>query len=176
MTITLSGKEAMGASHDAWLTDRARIVLQATDGIRLNESVAETTHGVVTLHGRVGSPEQRAKAGLAVAAIDGVLGVRNLLEVAPEVEMPRSGKAGEPADSVIKENVEAVLHSEGGRALQGLKVTDVDHGVVHMSGKGMTMTNRLRALELAWRACETATVTDGARTEGSTERTQDREH
>ena len=178
MTLTLTARDAIGVSHDTSLTDRANIVLHTTSGVHLLDGSAETTHGVVTLRGRVASQPQRATAGLAVAAIDGVLGVRNLLEVDPalEVATPSARTAAEPADSVIKENVEAALHVEGGRALEGLKVTDVDHGVVHMSGKGVTITNRLRAVELAWNAVETAAANDGAQGEGWPVRTKDRKH
>jgi osmotically-inducible protein OsmY len=196
----------MSVSRDTSLTDRANVVLQTTDGVHVIDGAAATTHAVVTLRGRVSTAAQRAKAGLAVASIDGVLGVRNLLEVVEEPETvtlsgtsvgeePETvtlfGKSvGEepetvtlfgtsesaPTDNVIKENVEAALRNNGGRALRGLKVTGVDHGVVHMSGKGVTMTGRLRAVELAWDAAERAAASDTARSEGSTGGADHRDH
>jgi osmotically-inducible protein OsmY len=224
----------MSVSRDTSLTDRANVVLQTTDGVHVIDGAAATTHAVVTLRGRVSTAAQRAKAGLAVASIDGVLGVRNLLEVVEEpetVNLSRTSVGEEPetvalfgtsvgeepetvtlfgtsvgeepetvalfgtsvveepatvtlsgtsesapTDNVIKENVEAALRINGGRALRGLKVTGVDHGVVHMSGKGVTMTGRLRAVELAWDAAERAAASDTARSEGSTGRADHRDH
>ena len=156
MTVTQPGPDAMRVSHDTSLTDRANIVLRTTSGVEVIDGYASTAQGVVTLHGRVPTAAQRAQAGLAVASIDGVLGVRNFLEVDEgSVTLTLPGKSPvASADSAIKENVEAALHSKGGPAVEGLKVTDVDHGVVHMSGKGVTMTGRLRAVELAWDAAE----------------------
>lgn len=153
-THTLSEQQTIRVSDDTSLGVRAKIVLQTTPGLNLIEGAVSTTHGVVTLRGRVGTAAQRAKAGLAVAAIDGVEGVRNLLDVVEEVVEVTPPDA-EPIDHVIKKNVEAALKAERDGKLQGLKVTDVNNGVVHMSAKGVTLTGRLRAIELAWNAAET---------------------
>ncbi len=166
-TLTLAGNKAIRVSDDMSLSLRANVVLQTTPGVSLSEGGAWSTQGVVTLRGRVRTGAQRAKAGLAVAAIDGVQGVRNLIEVVEEAGefTPRDA---EPTDEVIKKKVEAALKAEGDRKLQGLKVTDVNNGVVHMSGKGVSLTGRLRAIELAWNAAEAA---DAVGNEGSSAQT-----
>lgn len=157
LTLTLKVPTTASVSHDPSLADRAKIVLMTTAGVHVIDGAAASTGGVVTLSGRVATASQRAKVGIAVASIDGVLGVRNLLEVVdgPDPVMPPAA-ADVPTDNAIRAKVEAALQSEGGRALEALKVTRVEHGVVHMSGKGVTLTGRLRAIELAWNAAEGA--------------------
>jgi osmotically-inducible protein OsmY len=149
---------------DTSLAIRANIVLQTSEGVL--EGVAEALHGVITLRGRARSASERAKAGLAVANIDGAQGVRNLLQLVEEApsELQLEGvrgpgpdseaesKTDSPADDLLKERVEAALKSEPNT--DAVKVLGVNHGVVHMSGEGVTMTGRLRAVELAWNAAE----------------------
>ncbi len=154
-TLTLAGHKANPVSDDTSLSLRANVVLQTTPGVTIIEGGAVSAQGVVTLRGRVRTGAQRAKVGLAVAAIDGVQGVRNLIEVVLG-EGEFTPREEEPTDEVIKKNLEAALKAERDRKIQGLKVTDVNNGVVHMSGKGVTLTGRLRAIELAWNAAEAA--------------------
>lgn len=168
-TPTVAGHNTIRVSDDTSLSLRANVVLQTTPGVTITEGGACSTQGVVTLCGRVRTGDQRAKAGLAVAAIDGVQGVRNLIEVEGAGEF--TPRAAEPVDEVIKKKLEAALKAERDRKLQGLKVTDVNNGVVHMSGKGVTLTGRLRAIELAWNAAEAADESNAVGNEGSSART-----
>jgi osmotically-inducible protein OsmY len=148
---------------DTSLAIRANIVLQTSEGIL--EGVAEALHGVITLRGRARSASERAKAGLAVANIDGAQGVRNLLQLVEESgpaiqlesaqSLPPEATTDSPADDLLKERVEAALKAEPNT--EPVKVLGVNHGVVHMSGEGVTMTGRLRAVELAWDAAESVT-------------------
>lgn len=169
-THTLAGHKTIHVSDDTSLSVRANIVLQTTQGVSLIEGAASTTQGVVTLRGRVRTAAQRAKAGLAVAAIDGVQGVRNLLDVVAEASEGTPREA-EPTDEVIKKKLEAALNAERDRKLLGLKVTDVNNGVIHMSGKGVTLTGRLRAIELAWNAAEAADESPSVGNEASSAKT-----
>jgi osmotically-inducible protein OsmY len=147
---------------DTSLAIRANIVLQTSEGIL--EGVAEAMHGVITLRGRARTSAERARAGLAVANIDGAQGVRNLLQLVEEpgpahqIEDAPSPQpdsiTGSPADEILKERVEAALKSEPNSDLHAVKVLGVNQGVVHMSGEGVTMTGRLRAVEVAWNAAE----------------------
>jgi len=152
----LAGVRVADPTPDVSLADRANIVLKTTEGVNLIDGLIETNQGVVTLRGRVKTAAQRARAGLAVAGIDGVQGVRNLIEVDAGIEPPAIVHDTRPTDEVLKERVEAAIksESENDKKLEGLKVTGVNHGVVHMSGQGVTMTGRLRAVELAWNAAE----------------------
>jgi hypothetical protein len=74
----------------------------------------------------------------------------------------KSAKTDRPAreidrpDAVLKEKVEAALKRDHDKKLDGLTVVDVNHGLIHMEGTGVTMTGRLRAVELAWKAAEEA--------------------
>ncbi len=157
--------QPLRTSHDTALALRASIVLKTLKGVCLSEGNAAAAHGVVTLHGRVRTSAERARAGLAVASIDGVHGVRNHLEVSAEPSARLAGETGEsesnaPApplpDQTIKERIEAAVRADKTRKLEGLKVTEVNHGVVLMSAKDLSLSGSWRAVELAWDAAGTA--------------------
>jgi osmotically-inducible protein OsmY len=141
LPATIPNLQALNANSDAWLTSRARIVLLASESIALTDGFVEARDGVVTLKGTVGTYAEQQRAGEAVSAIDGVKGVRNFLKV-------MGAKPDRQKDAEIKERVEHALRKDP--SLDGLKVEGVDHGVVRMTGKGVTMTGRLRAIELVW--------------------------
>ena len=145
---------------------RANIVLKTLKGVSVSEVETSVAKGVITLNGVVRTTAQRAKAGLAVAGIDGVLGVRNLLEVEAasgvtsgldgETEVPDSDTSSPPlSDGAIKERIESALRADQSKKLEGVKVTRVNHGVVQMSGKDVSMSGQWRAVELAWDAAGT---------------------
>lgn len=73
--------------------------------------------------------------------------------------MTRTNNAPTPhaidrADALLKERLEAALRLERDRSLQGLKVKGVSHGAIQMDATGLTMTGRLRAIQLAWDIAE----------------------
>lgn len=69
-------------------------------------------------------------------------------------------------DAVLKERVEAALKRDHNKKLDGLTVVNVNHGLITMEGTGVTMTGRLRAIELAWKAAEEADLNDHLRARG----------
>lgn len=150
---------------DAAIGVRANIVLKTLKGVSIIDGMASAAHSVITLRGRVRTSAERARAGLAVASIDGVQGVRNLLELERVGTSPPNGETHGPGsvesdpplpDQTIKERLEAALRADNSRKLAGVKVTDVNHGVVHMTGRDVTMSGRWRAVELAWNAAGSA--------------------
>ena len=131
-------------TSDMWLTTKAKIALLTTDGVSVTGVNVDTVNGAVTLHGKVKTQAEKEKATLAVRSVDGVKGVNNLLQVVPDA-FKAAVKAN---DATIKDDVETALKSDKG--VEGVKVASVNNGVVLLSGKTGTLSEKLRAIELAW--------------------------
>ena len=142
----LSANRASADRPDSWITTRAQIALLTTDGAGRTAVKVDTEHGHVTLHGKVRTEAQRDAAGKAVAALDGVRSVRNLVQVVPEA----SSAAIKASDSDIKKAVEVALKSD--KSLDGIKVESVDDGLVLLEGSTNNLALELRAIEAAY-AC-----------------------
>ena len=80
--LALAGHGAAQAvTTDAWITTRAKTALLATEGLPEATINVDTVNGRVTLHGRVRTADEKARAEDAVRNVDGVKGVRNILQV-----------------------------------------------------------------------------------------------
>ena len=83
---------ARAAMPDAWITTKTKLALLTTEGVSGTAIHVDTVLGRVTLHGKVRSAEEKAKAESVAQQIDGVQGVRNLLQVvAPQHEQGGAG-------------------------------------------------------------------------------------
>lgn len=131
-------------TSDMWLTTKAKIALLTTDGVSITGVNVDTVNGSVTLHGKVKTQAEKEKATLAVRSVDGVKGVNNLLQVVPDA-FKAAVKAN---DATIKDGVEIALKSD--KSVEGVKVASVNNGVVLLSGKTPTLSEKLRAIEIAW--------------------------
>jgi len=143
----LCGLSAAWASvdrPDVWITTKARIALLSTDGAGRTAVKVDTAHGRVTLHGKVASEAVKSKAEATVAALDGVKGVRNLLQVVSEADK----EAVQVSDSDVKTRVQTALETH--KSLDGIKVASVDAGVVLLDGKTKTLARKLQAIEVAY--------------------------
>ena len=69
------------ATPDAWITTKTKLSLLTTEGVRGTAIHVDTILGKVTLHGKVRSAEEKAKAEGIAKKIDGVVEVRNLLQI-----------------------------------------------------------------------------------------------
>lgn len=78
------GVRAAAEVNDPWVTMKARIILLSTDGLTSRAIKVDSVNGIVTLHGKVPTASEKDKAALAVADIEGVKSVTNLLQVVPE--------------------------------------------------------------------------------------------
>ena len=132
------------ASDDTWITTKIRIALLTTDGAGRNAVKVDTEHGKVTLHGTVDSEAVKEKAEATARAVGGVTDVRNLLQVVKESRQ-ESVKA---ADKDVKDAVEKALKAD--KSLEGIKVESVDNGLVLLHGSTPSMTDELRAIEVAY--------------------------
>ena len=138
---------ARASASDAWITTKAKMTLLTTEGVSGTGIDVDTIEGRVTLHGKVDSNEEKAKAESAVKAIDGVTEVRDLLQVVPA---PRAA-ATKRADADVKRAVEQSLARDKALANSSVAVQSVNDGVVLLSGKAQTVTDHLRAIQDASR-------------------------
>jgi len=139
-------------TNDMWLTTKAKIALLTTDGISVTGVNVDTVGGAVTLHGKVKTQSEKEKATIAVKSVDGVKSVNNLLQVVPSA-VRETVKA---SDDAIKSGVDAALKAD--KRVEGVKVASVNNGVVLLSGKATSLTEKLRAIELAYNVAGVARV------------------
>lgn len=129
---------------DGWITTKAKVAVLSSVGTTGTKVHIDTNDGLVTLHGKVSSAEDRDAAEKAVAKLDGVKKVRNLLEV---VE-PKKKDAVAASDQDLERKAEQALRDD--KVLKdetGIKVKSVNKGTVLLSGEASTLSNHLRAVE-----------------------------
>jgi osmotically-inducible protein OsmY len=131
------------ASNDTWITTKAKISLLTADGVSGTKIDVDTVDGKVTLHGKVPTAAEKAKAESTVKSIEGVKEVKNLLQVVPEERKD----VVNATDDNIEDAVERAL--KGDKALENVKVASVNKGVVLLSGKAETLDAELKAIERA---------------------------
>jgi hyperosmotically inducible protein len=138
---------AHATAPDAWITTKTKLALLTTDGVSGTAIHVDTILGKVTLHGKVRSAEEKANAENIAKKIDGVLEVRNLLQI---VTAPRE-KAVQVADDALKLRVEKELQGDSSLKESSISVKSVNKGVVLLSGTAKTLSAHLRAVEdVAW--------------------------
>src|SRR2546428_2242478 len=80
-------KGSGGGDHfmkDSWITTKTKTKLIADGRTKARRITVDTTDGVVTLLGKVGSHEERAAAEEITRKVKGVKGVKNALQVVPD--------------------------------------------------------------------------------------------
>ena len=100
--------------------------------------------GRVTLYGKVGSTAEKAKAENITQQIDGVKGVRNLLQL---VAPPRE-QAVQVSDDALKPRVEQALRADPSLRDSQIAVQSVNQGVVGLAGTAKTLSAHRRAVEV----------------------------
>lgn len=136
---------APAATSDAWITTKVKMALLTTDGVSSTAINVDTIDGRVTLHGTVGSAGEKQKAEQSAQAINGVREVRNLLAVVA----PAAQDAAAVADDKIETSVEAALERDPMLDDSDIEVASVNGGVVVLSGEAETLSDHLRAIEVA---------------------------
>ncbi|HEY7516085.1 MAG TPA: BON domain-containing protein, partial [Vicinamibacteria bacterium] len=63
---------AVADTSDGWITTKAKIMLLTTDGVSGTKVNVDTVDGKVTLHGKVPTAAEKAKAETTVRGLDGV--------------------------------------------------------------------------------------------------------
>ena len=136
---------ALAVQPDAWITTKSKLALLTTEGVSATAVSVDTVNQQVTLHGKVRSAEEKAKAETVVKTIDGVQGVRNLLEVVA----PQHEKAVQRSDDDIKKQVNTALQAQPALKDSAITVQSVNNGVVLLAGTAKTLTDHLSAVEVA---------------------------
>jgi len=130
---------------DAWLTMKTKIALMTTEGVSTSDLNVDTVQGVVTLHGKVPTEAEKAKAEVEARHIDGVKDVKNLLQVVPDA----AKKSVERSDDQIKDSVAAAFKANKRINDSGIKLQSVNKGVVLLAGKTDTLQTHLEAVQVA---------------------------
>jgi len=141
----VSAAPAPAAQPDAWITTKSKLALLTTEGVSSTAVSVDTVNQQVTLHGKVRSAEEKAKAETVVKTITGVQGVRNLLEVVA----PQHEKAVQSSDDDIKKRVNTALQAQPSLKDSAITVQSVNNGVVLLAGTAKTLTDHLSAVEVA---------------------------
>jgi len=144
-TTLLAGAAAAGMS-DAWITTKVKMSLigsSETGGMPIN---VDTNQGHVTLSGKVQSSHEKAAAERIARQSKDVLSVRNLLQVVPKGEMRKETNR---TDDQIKDAVNDALDHEQALENSSIKVKSVNKGVVLLTGKAASLSDHLRAMEVA---------------------------
>lgn len=139
---------AGAATPDAWITTKIKLALLTTEGVSGTAIKVDTVMGQVTLYGKVHSAEEKAKAENIARKVEGVEGVRNLLQVVA----PQHEKAMRLSDDDLKQRIEQALQADPSLKSSSITVQSVNHGVVLLGGTAKTLSAHLRAVE------DTATV------------------
>jgi hyperosmotically inducible periplasmic protein len=132
---------AQADTKDAWLTTKAKIALLTTDGVSATAVNVDTVDGRITIHGKVATAAEKAKAEQTVRQLDGVKDVKNLLQVVPEDQKKRV----DAKDSDVKDHVEASL--KAAKTMDDISVASVNKGIVLLSGKTASLSQKLLVIE-----------------------------
>jgi hyperosmotically inducible periplasmic protein len=133
------------AVPDSWITTKTKIALMTSKDVSSSAINVDTVDGVVTLHGKVNSADEKAKAEAEARKIDGVKEVRNLLQVVPE----RMQKTVKASDKDIKDHVARALKQNTDLRDSSISVASVNDGVVLLSGKANSADEHLEAIQTA---------------------------
>jgi hyperosmotically inducible protein len=132
---------AQADTKDAWLTTKAKIALLTADGVSATAVNVDTVDGQITIHGKVATAAEKAKAEQTVRQLDGVKDVKNLLQVVPDDQKQRV----DAKDSDVKDRVEASL--KAAKTMDDISVASVNKGVVLLSGKTASLGQKLLVIE-----------------------------
>ena len=130
---------------DAWVMMKTKIALMTTEEVSTKDLNVDTVNGVVTLHGKVATEAEKAKAENVARGIEGAKEVKNLLQVVPSAQRA----VVERSDDSIKKSVEAAFKANRRVTTSGIKVASVNKGVVLLSGKTKSIEAHLESVEVA---------------------------
>jgi hyperosmotically inducible protein len=135
------------AMPDAWITTKVKLALLTGEDVSASDVNVDTVSGRVTLHGTVDSAEEKANAERIARSIEGTRDVRNLLQVVK----PSMQEDVKVSDADLKSRVSDALAADPALKSSSIKVASVNAGVVLLAGSAKTLSDHLRAVELASR-------------------------
>lgn len=130
------------STPDGFVTSKAKLALWTTAGLRSTDVHVDTTNGVVTLHGKVPSADQRALAEKTAAGIEGARSVKNLLQVVPASDE----KAVARSDKEINDAAGTALKNDAALKDSKISIKSVDKGVVLLTGSANSYGDHLHAI------------------------------
>lgn len=136
---------ARAAVSDAWITTKTKIALLTAKNVHSSGINVDTVDGVVTLHGKVDSAEDKANAEAEAKKISGVREVRNLLQVVPE----HRKETAKTSDNQVKDRVAKALKGNPDLKASSISVQSVNDGVVLLAGKANSPEEHLEAIQTA---------------------------
>ena len=147
LAVLLSMSPATHAARpDTWITMKAKTALYLAPDVHGTDVKVDTINGHVTLHGTVGNEAEKNRAQEEVSGIEGVVDVRNLLQIAGT---PASQSKTPRADAAIKGDVDRALKADRALDDSSITVRSVDSGVVALTGRAASPSDNLRALRIA---------------------------
>jgi osmotically-inducible protein OsmY len=143
--IVAAGVARAAETSDAWVTIKTKISLMTTEGLSTKDLNVDTVNGVVTLHGKVATEAEKAKAEDVARQIEGAKEVKNLLQVVPGAQRAIVQRS----DDEIKKSVDAAFKANRRVNPSGITVASVNKGVVLLSGKTKSFEAHLESVEVA---------------------------
>jgi hyperosmotically inducible protein len=143
--VCATGVAFAADSPDAWVTMKTKVSLMTTDGVSTRDLNVDTVNGIVTLHGKVSTEAESARAEKVARGIEGAKDVKNLLQIVPiadRVVVKRSDKS-------IKQGVQAAFKANRRVNASGIKVASVNKGVVLLAGKTTSLSAYPESIEVA---------------------------
>lgn len=125
-----ANRETAGAGvNDSWITVKTKLALIADNRTSGFETDVDTKDGMVTLSGKVDTPEAKSAAEDVTRKIEGVKTVNNQLQVVPEAKR----KEVSAVDEKITDAIEATIERDA--TLKELSLTaNSNAGVVTVDG------------------------------------------
>ncbi|HZR83807.1 MAG TPA: BON domain-containing protein [Candidatus Binatia bacterium] len=143
--IALLAARPSHAASDAWITAKTKMALLTTDGVSGTAINVDTVDGRVTLHGKVTSEQEKARAADVARKIDGTREVRNLLQVVTAGANART----DAKDDRVKADVQKALADTPQLAGSDITVESVNGGVVLLAGRAESFEDHLTAVSTA---------------------------
>jgi len=129
---------------DSWITMKAKTALYLSNDVQGTSVNVDTINGRVSLFGKVRSEKEKANAAAEVRKIEGVVEVKNYLQVV----LPANDTKVQRSDDAIKSDVASALKAEPSLDNSSISVKSVNKGVVLLSGKATSWNDNVRALHI----------------------------
>lgn len=144
-TLAVAADTKQPYRPDPWITTKAKLALYTAENVSGTDISVDTFNGRVTLHGKVETTAERTRAEEITKQIEGVLTVRNLLQVVPDAKK----KAVKFEDAVVADRVKLALDGDAALKDSQVRVASVNNGVVLLDGKAASLSAHLRAVRVA---------------------------
>lgn len=144
ITVSLAAP-AHAIDDDPWITARTKIALMTAEGFSAVDLGVDTVDGIVTLHGKVASDNEKKRAESIVKNVKNVKSVKNLLQVVDKADR----EVVEATDDAIKESLEKAFEANRRLKDSGIEISSVNNGVVLLGGKVDTLATHLEGIQVA---------------------------